>query len=72
MGLNTIVLIIAWLTLALLNAGLAQCKGRRGLLWGLLSLVIGPVASLLLVLQIKVAARKPKPNKFNLEDFREY
>jgi hypothetical protein len=38
-----------WGTLALLNAGLAQAKGRSGLLWGLLSLFIGPFATLILV-----------------------
>lgn len=40
---------VGWLTLALLNAGLAQCKGRRGLVWWLLSLLLGPVATFLLV-----------------------
>ncbi|GAB3823547.1 hypothetical protein [Hymenobacter jeollabukensis] len=38
-----------WGTLALLNAGLAQSKGRSGLNWFLLSLLLGPVATLLLV-----------------------
>ncbi|WP_176372501.1 hypothetical protein [Pseudoalteromonas sp. A601] len=36
-------------TLALLNAGLAQSKNRRGLVWFLISLFIGPIATLLLV-----------------------
>lgn len=40
---------VGWLTLALINAGLAQCKGRRGLVWWLLSLLLGPVATFLLV-----------------------
>jgi hypothetical protein len=40
---------VGWGTLALLNAGLAQSKGKSGLLWGLLSLVLGPFATLLLV-----------------------
>ncbi|HMU61797.1 MAG TPA: hypothetical protein PKA66_08450 [Gemmatimonadales bacterium] len=40
---------VGWGTLALLNAGLAQAKGRSGLLWGLLSLFIGPFATLILV-----------------------
>jgi len=39
-----------WGTLALVNAGLAQGKRRRGLVWFLLSLLLGPVATLLLVL----------------------
>ncbi|MGE0351776.1 MAG: antitermination protein NusB [Gemmatimonadales bacterium] len=40
---------IGWGTLALLNAGLAQVKGQSGLLWGFLSLLLGPIATLLLV-----------------------
>ncbi|WP_243040687.1 antitermination protein NusB [Dyella sedimenti] len=39
-----------WGTLALINAGLAQGKNRSGLLWFLLSLPFGPVATLVLVL----------------------
>jgi len=38
-----------WGTLALLNAGLAQGKGRSGLLWFLVSLFLGPIATLLIV-----------------------
>lgn len=40
-------------TLALLNAGLAQSKNRSGLLWFLLSLPLGPIATLLLVVMDK-------------------
>ena len=43
-----------WGTLALVNAGLAQGKNRSGLLWFLLSLVLGPIATLALVLMPKV------------------
>ena len=39
-----------WLTLALVNAGLAQGKGRRGLLWFLFSLLFGPFATFLIVI----------------------
>jgi hypothetical protein len=39
-----------WGTLALINAGLAQGKSRSGLIWFLLSLPLGPVATLVLVL----------------------
>ena len=35
-------------TLALINAGLAQSKHRSGLLWWLFSLVLGPIATLLI------------------------
>ena len=38
-----------WGTLALINAGLAQSKHRSGLVWFLASLLIGPVATLLIV-----------------------
>ena len=40
---------IGWGTLALLNAALAQSKSRSGLGWFLLSLLLGPIATLLLV-----------------------
>lgn len=40
---------VGWGTLALINAGLAQSKRRGGLMWFLLSLVLGPVATLLIV-----------------------
>ena len=38
---------VGWGTLMLLNAGLAQSKGKSGLVWGLLSLFMGPFATLL-------------------------
>lgn len=41
---------VGWGTLALINAGLAQGKNRSGLGWFLLSLLLGPVATLVLVL----------------------
>jgi hypothetical protein len=40
---------VGWGTLALINAGLAQAKGRSGLIWFLLSLFFGPIATLLIV-----------------------
>lgn len=40
---------VGWGTLALINAGLAQGKRRSGLGWFLASLLIGPVATLLIV-----------------------
>lgn len=40
---------VGWGTLALINAGLAQAKGRNGLVWFLLSLFLGPFATLLIV-----------------------
>ena len=38
-----------WGTLALVNAGLAQSKHRSGLNWFLLSVLLGPIATLLIV-----------------------
>jgi hypothetical protein len=38
-----------WGTLALINAGLAQSKHRSGLGWFLASLVLGPIATFLIV-----------------------
>jgi hypothetical protein len=41
---------VGWGTLALINAGLAQSKNRSGLLWFLVSIIAGPVATLIIVL----------------------
>jgi hypothetical protein len=38
-----------WGTLSLINAGLAQSKNRGGLNWFLISLLLGPVATFLIV-----------------------
>jgi hypothetical protein len=40
---------VGWGTLSLINAGLAQSKGRSGLNWWLVSLFLGPVATLFIV-----------------------
>jgi len=40
---------VGWASLALINAGLAQSKNRSGLLWWLLSLFLGPIATFILV-----------------------
>ena len=41
---------VGWGTLALINAGLAQSKGRSRLGWFLASLFFGPLATLLIVI----------------------
>ena len=41
---------VGWFTLSLINAGLAQGKGRSGLAWWLLSLLLGPIATFLIVI----------------------
>jgi len=40
---------VGWGTLTLINAGLAQGKGRSGLLWWFISLFLGPIATFLIV-----------------------
>jgi hypothetical protein len=40
---------VGWFTLALVNAGLAQAKRLSGGTWFLLSLVLGPIATLMLL-----------------------
>jgi len=50
---------VGWFTLALINAGIAQGKNRRGINWFLVSLFLGPVATLLLV----VSSDPPKADR---------
>ncbi len=40
---------VGWFTLSLINAGLAQSKGRSGLGWWFASLFLGPIATFLIV-----------------------
>lgn len=46
--------VVGWGTLALINAGLAQGKNRKGINWFLLSLLLGPLATLILLFQEKI------------------
>jgi hypothetical protein len=48
---------VGWGTLSLINAALAQGKNRGGLVWWLLSLFLGPLATLILVILPKVRAK---------------
>jgi len=41
---------VGWGTLSLINAGLAQAKGRSGLLWWFASLFLGPFVTLVIVI----------------------
>lgn len=50
---------VGWGTLSLINAGLAQSKGRSGLLWWLASLFIGPIATFLIVVLPRVEPVSP-------------
>ncbi len=42
-----------WFTLALINAGLAQSKHRDGLTWFIISVLFGPLATLIIVISKK-------------------
>lgn len=46
--------VVGWGTLALINAGLAQGKNRKGINWFLLSLLLGPLATLILLVLEKL------------------
>ncbi|HEX3782808.1 MAG TPA: hypothetical protein VHX38_24350 [Pseudonocardiaceae bacterium] len=46
-----------WGTLSLINAGLAQGKNRSGLAWFLISLFLGPIATLLIVVMSPAPVR---------------
>lgn len=48
---------VGWGTLALINAGLAQGKNRSGLAWFLISLLFGPLATLLIVVLDRARGR---------------
>ena len=50
---------VGWGTLSLINAGLAQAKGRGGMNWFLLSLLLGPIATLLIVLTEPLSKERP-------------
>ncbi|GAB2985260.1 hypothetical protein [Frigoribacterium salinisoli] len=43
-----------WFALALVNAGLAEQKGRSRLVWFLVSVLLGPIATLLIVVWPRV------------------
>jgi purine-cytosine permease-like protein len=49
---------VGWFTLSLINAGLAQTKGRSGLGWWLASLIFGPICTLLIVVMDPVKSRQ--------------
>lgn len=46
---------VGWGTLSLINAGLAQGKNRSGLNWFLLSLILGPLATIILLFMEKLS-----------------
>jgi len=46
---------VGWGTLALLNSAIAQLQGRRTLLWFFVSLLLGPIATIILLATYKKA-----------------
>jgi len=52
---------VGWGCLSLINAGLAQSKNRSGLLWWLISLLLGPVATFIIVAFLDRDASPPPP-----------
>ena len=51
---------LGWGTLCLINAVLAQGKNRSGLVWFFLSIVLGPIATLLLAIMEKLPSLPTK------------
>lgn len=49
---------IGWGSLALINAVLAQSKNRSGFVWCIISLFIGPLATLILAVMDRLPPRK--------------
>ena len=41
---------VGWFTLSLINAGLAQSKGRSAVNWWIISLFLGPIGTFLIVI----------------------
>ena len=52
---------LGWGTLALVNAALAQSKGRSGLSWWFISLLLGPLATLILVAFLDKLPERTQP-----------
>jgi hypothetical protein len=48
--------VVGWGTLTLINAGLAQSKGKSRFAWFLASLLLGPIATFLIVVLDKAPA----------------
>lgn len=46
---------VGWGSLALINANIAQLKGKSGLLWFFVSLLLGPIATFVLAIMDRKA-----------------
>ena len=56
--MNTNQYAVGWGTLTLINAGLAQSKGRSGLAWWLISVFLGPLATFFIVVLPAIEAQR--------------
>jgi hypothetical protein len=56
--------VVGWGTLSLINAGLAQSKNHSGMVWWIVSLLLGPVATLIIVAFLDKNAR-PTPKSYD-------
>lgn len=50
-----------WLALAIVTAGLAETKGRRRWIWFVLGLILGPIATALVVIWDHPVAAQDTP-----------
>ena len=57
-SLNTGEYAVGWFTLSLINAGLAQSKGRSGAAWWFSSLFFGPLCTFLIVISDPLPPKK--------------
>ena len=58
-----------WGTLAMINAAIAQSKDRSGMNWFLLSLVLEPLATLLLITVYRNPSADLPEEEFDLDDY---
>jgi hypothetical protein len=55
---------VGWGALSLVNAGLAQSKNRSGFVWWVISLLLGPIATFILVAfceKLPESSNRPRP-----------
>lgn len=68
MPMDTTTYSVGWFALSLINAGLAQSKNRSGFAWWMLSLLLGPIATLIIVVSPRLEPGEPErvDNRFVL------
>ncbi len=63
---------VGWFTLALINAGLAQSKGKSGLFWFLLSVLLGPFATFFLVAVLDRGELSPREKENIIKEMKTF